>query len=214
MSIGIIGAGRLGSAIARTFAKRDVPALIANSRGPDSLVELTKTLGPSVVAASLAEVLKADKVVLAVPWMALKNMLIAAPAWSGRILIDATNPVDYVDPNSPDAQDPTNPLAKYGAKPVDIGSRTSSEIVAELAPGAKVVKAFNHVNSSVIRDPEVANGQRVLFISGDDQAAKEEVTKLLELIGFYVRDLGSLAVGGRLQGAPFGSLSSIDFVRI
>src|ERR1700744_3291153 len=174
MSIAIIGAGRLGSAIAGAFAEHNIPALIANSRGPESLAELTKTLGPNVVAASRMEALKADVVVLAAPWMALKDMLAAAPAWNGRIVIDATNPLDYLDPNSPEAQDSTNPLAKYGVKPVDIGNRTSSEIVAEFVPGAKVVKAFNHVSSSVLQSPQAAGGQRILFISGDDQAAKIE----------------------------------------
>jgi 8-hydroxy-5-deazaflavin:NADPH oxidoreductase len=214
MSIGIIGAGRLGSAIAGAFAKNDVSARIANSRGPGSLAELTKALGPNIVAAPLDEAFKADIVVLAAPWLPLKDMLAAAPAWNGRVLIDATNALDYIDPNSPDAQDPKNPLAQFGVKPVNIGNRTSSEIVAELAPGAKVVKAFNHVNSMVLEDPATAGGQRVLFISGDDQAAKNEVRKLLERIGFFVRDLGSLVAGGRLQDFPFGQLSSANFVRI
>jgi predicted dinucleotide-binding enzyme len=214
MRIAIIGAGRLGSAIAGAFAKIDVPVLIANSRGPESLADLTKTLGPKVVAVSKQEALGADLVVLAAPWMALKDMLAEAPAWNGRILVDATNPLDYIDPNSPDAQDPTNPLAKYGVKPVDIGNRTSSEIVAGLAPGAKVVKAFNHVNSAVIQHATAAGGQRVLFISGDDQVAKEKVGKLLDQLGFFVRDLGALATGGQLQSTPFGALSSIDFIRI
>src|ERR1700744_6527830 len=142
MSIGIIGAGRLGSAIAGAFATHGVQASIANSRGPASLADLTASLGPNIVAAPLAEAFKADIVVLAAPWMSLKDMLATAPAWNGRILIDATNALDYIDPNSPDANDPTNPLAQFGVKPVNIGNRTSSEIVAELAPGAKVVKAF------------------------------------------------------------------------
>lgn len=146
--------------------------------------------------------------------MSLKDMLAAAPKWNGRILIDATNALDYIDPNSPDAQDPANPLAKFGVKAVDIGHRTSSEIVAELAPGAKVVKAFNHVHSTVLQDPAPTGGQRVLFISGDDPTAKTEVRKLLERLGFFVRDLGALAPGGRLQDFPFGELSSVNLVRI
>src|ERR1700755_2285350 len=118
MSIAIIGAGRLGSAIAGAFAKHNVRTLISNSRGPESLADLTQTLGPNVLASSMAEAFKADTVILAAPWMALKEMLSTAPTWNGRILIDATNPLDYLDPNSPEAQDPTNPLAKYGVKPV------------------------------------------------------------------------------------------------
>ena len=148
MSIAIVGAGRLGSAIAGAFAKNDVPTLIANSRGPASLAELTKTLGPNVVAASLADALKADMVVLAAPWMPLREMLAAAPAWNGRILIDATNPLDYIDPNSSDAQDPTNPLAKYGVKPVDTGNCTSSEGVAEPSTTRALPRAATPLTST------------------------------------------------------------------
>ncbi|MDE1995184.1 MAG: NAD(P)-binding domain-containing protein [Rhizobiaceae bacterium] len=214
MSIGIIGAGRLGSAIAAAFAKNDIPAMIANSRGPETLADLTRALGANISAAPVSEAFKADIVVLATPWMPLKEMLAAAPAWDGRILIDATNALDYIDPNSPEAKDPTNPLAQYGVKPIDIGGRASSAIVAELASGAKVVKAFNHVNSAVIQDPEASGGKRVLFISGDDQAAKDEVRKLLERIGFFIRDLGSLKAAGPLQDFPFGQLAAVNFVAV
>jgi 8-hydroxy-5-deazaflavin:NADPH oxidoreductase len=78
MSVAIIGAGRLGSAIAGAFAEHDIPVLIANSRGPESLAELTNTLGPNVTAVSGTDALKADVVVLAAPWMALKDMLAGA----------------------------------------------------------------------------------------------------------------------------------------
>ncbi|PTT82629.1 NADP oxidoreductase, partial [Pelomonas sp. HMWF004] len=136
------------------------------------------------------------------------------PAWNGRIVIDGTNPVEFIDPASPDANDPTNPLAAYGIKAVDLGGRYSSEIVRELVPGARLVKALNHLDVQVLPQPEVAGGQRVQFVSGDDAAAKTAVRGLLDAMGFFSVDLGGLDVGGRLASLPFGSLSAINFIKI
>ena len=71
------------------------------------------------------------------------------PAWSGRIVIDGTNPVEFIDPNWPDAKDPSNPLAAYGIKAVDLAGKYSSEVFSQFVPGVRVVKAFNHLDGSV-----------------------------------------------------------------
>ncbi|MDO6387743.1 NADPH-dependent F420 reductase [Uliginosibacterium sp. 31-12] len=212
MNIGIIGAGALGSNLARALARKGLSATISNSRGPASLAPLVAELGPTIKAGTTAEAASADIVVVAVRWSDLGKVLGSLPAWNGRIVIDGTNPVEFLDPNAP--ADPSNPLAAYGIKAVDLGGKYSSEVFRELVPGARVVKAFNHLDVNVLAEPEVSGGQRVQFYSGDDAAAKAEVRKLLEAIGYFAVDLGALDVGGRLAELPFGSLAATNFIKI
>src|SRR6266404_8387033 len=113
MTIGIIGAGALGSNLARAFAKAGIPAVISNRRGPASLAELVKELGPTIKAGTTQEAAKADIVFLAIRWVDLKKVLGGLQPWNGRIVVDSTNPVEWIDPNSRDASDSTNPLAAY-----------------------------------------------------------------------------------------------------
>ena len=214
MSIGIIGAGGLGSNVARALAKKGIAATISNSRGPASLAPLIEEVGPTIKAGTLAEAASAEIVLVAVRWVDLGKALRGLPAWNGRIVIDGTNAVEFLDPDSPDAKDPSNPLAAYGIKAIDLGGKYSTEVFREFVPGARVVKAFNHLDVRVLAQPEVSGGQRVQFYSGDDAAAKAEVRKILEAIGYFPVDLGSLAVGGRLAELPFGSLASTNFIKI
>ena len=190
MSIGIIGSGALGSNLARAFARKGIATLISNSRGPSSLAPLVKELGPSATAATTREAAATD------------------------IVVDATNPVEFLDPNSPDAKDPSNPLAAYGIKAIDLGGKYSSEVFRELVPGARVVKAFNHADAQVLSRPEEAGGQRVQFLSGDDGPAKAEVRKILETAGYFAVDLGPLSVGGPLASLPFGALAATNFIKV
>lgn len=215
MTIGIIGSGALGSNFARALAKSGISATISNSRGPASLASLVAELGSSIKAGTVEEAASADIVLVAVRWVDAEKVLSALPAWNGRIVIDGTNPVEFFDPaTSPEANDPTNPLAAYGIKAVDLGEKHSSQIIQEFVPGARVVKAFNHNDVNVLKEPEVAGGKRVLFYSGDDAASKAEVRKIMESTGFFPVDLGSLDVGGRLASLPFGGLSTHNFIRI
>jgi 8-hydroxy-5-deazaflavin:NADPH oxidoreductase len=120
------------------------------------------------------------------------------PPWDDRIIIDATNPV--VQP---------------GFRLADLNGKTSSEVVASLSPGARVVKAANTLLSDVLAaNPKQAGGRRVLFISGDDVAAKEEVKVILERIGFATIDLGGLATGGKLQQFPGGPLPALNLIKL
>ena len=214
MSIGIIGSGALGSNLARAFAKVGISATISNSRGPASLADFIEEVGPSIKAVTVEEAASADIVVVAVRWTDAEAVLKALPSWNGRIVIDGTNPVEFIDPESPDATDPTNPLAAYGIKAVDLGDKHSSEIISTFVPGARLVKAFNHLDVKVLSEPETSGGQRVLFYSGDDSAAKTEIRAIIEATGFFPVDLGSLDVGGRLASLPFGSLSAISYIKI
>ena len=198
MAIGIIGSGAIGTAFSRTLARAGIEATISNSRGPDSLRELVSELGPSIKAGTREEAARADIVFVAVNWTKLPAALADLPEWSGRILIDANNPIEA-------------PLFK----PVDLKGRASSEIVAGLVPGARVVKAFNHLRADILAaDPRAADGRRVLFYSGNDSAAKAEVAALIDRVGFVGIDLGSLAVGGKLAQFPGGPLPNQNLVKI
>src|ERR1700751_2309248 len=214
MTIGIIGAGALGSNAARLLAKSGVSATIANSRGPQSLAGLVGKLGPSIKAGNAKEAASADIVLVAVRWVDLEKALRGLPAWNSRVVIDATNPVEFLDPDSPDAKDPSNPLAAYGIKAIDLGGKHSSQVFRTFVPGARVVKAFNHLDANILPEPTMSGGQRVLFYSGDDANAKAEVRKLLERTGYFPVALGVLDVGGPLASLPFGSLAAISFIKL
>lgn len=125
-------------------------------------------------------------------WWNVQAALFSIPDWKGRVLVDATNRVAGLAPLT------------LG----DISGRTSSEIVADLAPGAKVLKAFNSVPMSWISDFAPSKPRTVLFISGDDAQAKKPLHDLIEQTGFACVDLGSLATGGRLQqlGGPLAGI--------
>jgi predicted dinucleotide-binding enzyme len=197
MSIGIIGAGQIGSAFARALAKAGVPATISNSRGPDSLQDLVGELGPMISTGTVPEAAKADIVLVAVNWSKLPGALAGFPDWNGRIVIDANNAIEAPD-----------------FKAAELNGRLSSEIFGDLVPGARVVKAFNHLFASLLAgDPQAEGGKRVLFYSGDDDAAKADVGGLIERLGFFGIDLGPLAVGGRLIQFPGGPLPALNLVK-
>jgi predicted dinucleotide-binding enzyme len=198
MSIGIIGAGSIGLAVAQTLSRVEIAATIANSRGPDSLKESVAALGPTIKAGTREQAAAADIVLIAVNWSKLPQAVAGLPPWGGRIVIDANNPIEA-------------PLFK----PVDLQGRISSEVVADLVSGARLVKAFNHLKADVLAsDPRADGGRRVLFYSGDDSAAKAEVRALIDRVGFAGIDLGPLALGGRLSQFPGGPLPNQNLVRI
>ena len=198
MTIGIIGSGAIGTAFARTLARAGIEATISNSRGPDSLKELVRELGPTIKAGTREQAASADIVLIAVNWSKLPTALAGLPDWGGRIVIDANNPIEA-------------PLFK----PVELHGLVSSQVVADLVAGARLVKAFNHLRAEILAsDPRAAGGRRVLFYSGDDGAAKAEVGALIDRLGFAGIDLGPLAIGGKLAQFPGGSLPNQNLVRI
>jgi predicted dinucleotide-binding enzyme len=197
MTIGIIGSGSIGSAFAKTLARAGIKATIANSRGPASLSDVVRELGPSIEAGTRDQAASADIVLVAVNWAKLPAALAGLPAWGGRIVIDANNPIEA-------------PLFK----PVDLNGAASSEVFSDLVPGARVVKAFNHLQAHVLAgDPRAEGGRRVLFYSGDDAGAKAEVGALIDRIGFFGIDLGPLAIGARLVQFPGGPLPVHNLVK-
>jgi predicted dinucleotide-binding enzyme len=197
-SIGILGAGAIGGALAQALARHGIAAVIANSRGPESLGDLARRLGPSIRAVTREEAAAQDMVVVAVNWSRLPSALARLPDFGGRIVIDANNPIEA-------------PLFQ----PAPLHGRLSSEIFADLVPGARVVKAFNHLLPQLVAgDPQADGGRRVLFYSGDDAAAKSEVGALIDRLGFFGIDLGPLAVGGALTQFPGGPLPAHNLVRL
>jgi predicted dinucleotide-binding enzyme len=188
MKIGFIGAGPVAQTIARHALAAGHQVVLSNSREPESLAALVAELGSGAAAGTAKEAAAQDLVVLAVKWWNVQAALFSVGDWKGRILVDTTNRVASIEP-----------LALG-----DITGRTSSEIVADLAPGAKVVKAFNTVPMSWISDFSPSKRKTAFFVSGDDDAAKKTVSDLIEEFGFHSLDLGSLAQGGRLQqtGGP------------
>ena len=175
--VGIIGAGRLGQAMARVATRAGRSVVIANSRSPESLTTVVSALGEGVSAGTAGEAASAGIVVVAVPWDRVHEA-VGGLEWTGHVVIDATN--DW-------AAD-------------DLQGRTSSELVADLVAGARVVKAANTLSAEDLEaDPHEAGGQRVIFISGDDIDAKTEVVALFQDAGFAPIDLGDLATGGAMQ---------------
>jgi predicted dinucleotide-binding enzyme len=198
VKIGIIGAGNIAQAFAKQAGKAGYEVAISNSRGPETLTQLAQELGSGITPVTVREAAQADMVIIAVRSNQLRASLANLPDWNGRIVIDATNG-----------------LVTHDYEVDDPGGKTSSEFVAELVPGAKVVKAFNTLFSAVLAaDPREAGGNRVIFISGDDLAAKVSVGEVIEKIGFAAIDLGTLAVGGKLQQFPGGPLAAINLVKM
>jgi predicted dinucleotide-binding enzyme len=183
MTYAIIGSGAIGSALARQFARSNIDVQIANSRGPDSLAGLVAELGSYATPTTLPEAMKADTVILAVPFTAVADAVQGAAEWSGRIVVDATNAIDFP-----------------AFTPKDLGGRPSTDIVAETVPGARVVKAFNTLPAAVLAsDPTQDGGRRVLFVSGNDASANADIASLIERLGFAAITLGELNQGGLLQ---------------
>lgn len=194
-TIGIIGAGNIGKAVAKHLLKSGYSVIISNSKSPESLEANIALLGSGAKAVTTAEAAGADIVLLALPWSQVKT-LIQITDWKDRIVIDATNHF------TPDFQ------------VKDLGGRASSEVVQDYLPGARLVKAFNTLYFKILEaNPVVENGHRVLFVSGDDNESKAAVSEVINTIGFAPVDLGSLSVGSKFQQAK-GALSLLNLIKL
>jgi predicted dinucleotide-binding enzyme len=188
----------MAQALAQRFVAGGFSVLLSNRRGPDTLREVVSSLGPGVAAATLDDASMQDLVIIAVPWSQLPTVLGRVSNWHGRIVIDTTNPIEP----------PHFTIA-------ELGGRTSSAVVADLVPGARLIKAFNTLTPSTIaRAPREAGGHRVIFFCGDDADARTEVNALLASCGFAGVDLGDLAAGGALMQFPGGPLAALNLIRI
>lgn len=197
MNISIIGAGAIGSAIARILTAAGIPVALANSRGPASLAALADELGPLLTPVTVAEAAQAELVFLSVPWSRIPAAVAGLGPWDGRIVVDTNNPIE---------------APSFRAVPLH--GKASSVVIGELLPGAHVVKAFNHLQAALLeRAPDAQGGRRVLFVSGDHAESKRTVLALVEQLGFAGVDLGTLDGGGRLAQFPGGPLPTLHLVK-
>lgn len=199
MLIGFLGAGRNAQTIARRLLMAGHTVALSNSRGPETLAETVAGLGVGASAATRAAVATSDVVMLAVNWPDVERALDGLDL-TGRILIDATN-AHAASPPDLSAQGVAKSLAA-------LNGRTSSEIVAERAPGARLVKAISNLPMAWMPDFGRGEPRTAMFLAGDDAAAKAVVAGVLEDIDFAPIDLGPLISGGGLfqLGGPLSGL--------
>src|ERR1700752_1469101 len=198
MEIGTIGAGDFAQAFAKRALKIGHKVKLSNNRGPESLREIVNQLGPGAMAVTKEEAAACEIVLLAVPWDNVPQTLAGLPKWKNPILIDGTNPFH-------------GSAGKF--TPADVGNLSTSQLVAALAPDARVVKALNTMIVPNLEAEPIVNGaRRVAFISADDDGAKKQVETLLAGFGYSVIDLGNLRDGGLIQqaGGPLAGRNLLE----
>jgi hypothetical protein len=187
MRIGIVGAGRMGQTLARLLIRAGHYVKLANSRGPESLAQVISDLGTGATAGTTEEVARfGDVVIIATRWDQIQPA-VSALRLEGKVVIDTTN----------------NRIGPGPEGLIDLGGRTSSEVVAEFVPGAHLVKAFNHQPISALDGVPFASSaeRKALFIAGDNTDAKKLVSALIRDMGAEPIDVGNLQESGRLLGA-------------
>ncbi|PDS40568.1 NADP oxidoreductase coenzyme [Rhizobium anhuiense] len=192
MSYAIAGFGAVGQALARAFARKNIEVTVASRRQAEALAPQARAIGPTVVPATLQEAAKADIIVLAVPFSEHREFAKTLTSWEGKIVIDATN--------------------AFGVPVEDLDGLSSSAVIAKALPGARLVKAFNHLPSGVLaEDPAINGGRRVIFLSSDDEGATATVAALVEELGYAPVSLGRIAEGGQLVQARDRSWAPLIF---
>jgi len=185
-TLGLIGAGHIGSQVARLAVRSGYDVVISNSRGPETLSDLVAELGPKARAATVDDAAKAgDIVVVTIP---LKNYRsVPVEPLAGKIVIDTNNYYPERDGHIAELDNETT---------------TTSELLQTHLPSSKVVKAFNHIYASQLTTdgtPAGTKNRRALVIAGNDRDAKATVTRLLDQFGFDTVDAGPLGEGWRIQ---------------
>jgi len=185
-TIGLIGAGHIGSQLARLAVANGYDVVVSNSRGPQTLSALVAELGPKARAATPAEAAASgDIVVVTIPLKSYRDVPVAPLA--GKIVIDTNNYYPQRDGQIPE---------------LDNESTTTSELLQAHLPKSKVVKAFNHLYAASLTtdgQPAGSENRRALAIAGDDEAAKAAVARLIDQFGFDVVDVGPLKESWRIQ---------------
>ena len=185
-TIGLIGAGHIGSQLARLATQHGYDVVLSNSRGPASLGDLVRELGPSARAGTTAQAAEAgDIVVVTIPLKSIGDVPVAPLA--GKIVIDTNNYYPQRDGH----------IAE-----LDQERTTTSELLQRRLPESKVVKAFNHIYAAELTthgQPEGTPNRRALVIAGNDAEAKRVVTELIDRFGFDVVDAGPLSESWRIQ---------------
>ena len=192
MSYAIVGFGAVGQALASMFARKGIEVGVASRRAPEALAARAQAIGPTVVPKTLEDALEAGVILLAVPFWQHREVAKAGASWQGKTVIDVTN--------------------AYGVPVEELGGLPSSAVIAKALPGARFVKAFNHLAAATLAaDPAMRGGRRVIFVSSDDEAAAAPVRALAEQLGFAPVWLGKLAEGGALVQARDKSWAPLIF---
>jgi predicted dinucleotide-binding enzyme len=185
-TLGIIGAGNIGSQLARLAVAQGYDVVLSNSRGPATLDALIDELGPRARAALPAEAATAgDPVIVTIPLHQIDSLPL--PELAGKLVIDTNNYYPERDGN---------------IVALDEETSTTAELLQDLLPDSRVVKAFNHIYAADLTTDGLPAGteeRRALAIAGNDSDAREAVTALLDAFGFDTVDLGPLVEGWRIQ---------------
>jgi hypothetical protein len=186
MTIGLIGAGHIGSQLARLAVSHGHQVLLSNSRGPETLADVIQELGPLATAVQPEEAARGgDLVIVTIPLKNIDQVPVAALA--GKVVIDTNNYYPQRDGHIPELDDE---------------STTTAELLQAKLPKSKVVKAFNHIAAAALTadaNPAGTPNRRALVIAGDDADGKAQVRALIDEFGFDVVDAGPLSEGWRIQ---------------
>jgi len=201
-TLGLIGAGHIGSQLARAAVAHGYDVVVSNSRGPESLTELALELGERATGGTTADAATADLVAVAIPLKDIES--VPAELLAGKVVIDTSNYYPQRDGHIP---------------ALDAEETTVSELVQAHLAEASVVKAFNHIHASAITDDAQSAGtaeRRALIVAGDDADAKAAVSEFIDTIGFDVLDIGGLSESWRIQAgtAAYGPRRDLEELEI
>ena len=203
MKIGFIGAGNVTGTFVRHLISAGHTVVVSNSRGPETLVKFVADLGLGAIAGTKQQAAECDVVILATHWVKVPEALKDID-WRGRILIDATNA--HMDAK-PDISLEGVTRSRAALKS---NGHTSSELVAGMAAGARLVKSISNMPMAWIQDFSPNKPRAVIFTSGDDAEAKKVVIELINSTGLVAIDLGPLAMGDAMHDVG-GPLSGLEF---
>jgi 8-hydroxy-5-deazaflavin:NADPH oxidoreductase len=185
-TLGFIGAGKIGSQLARLAIANGYSVVLSNSRGPETLQDLIAELGERARAATPAEAAAAgDLVIVSIPLRAYRD--VPVEPLTGKIVVDANNYYPARDGQIRELEDE---------------STTTAELLQAHLPDSRVVKAFNHIRAPELTTDGSPSGtahRRALVVAGDDAEARATVAALIDEFGFDVLDLGPLSEGWRIQ---------------
>jgi predicted dinucleotide-binding enzyme len=197
MKVGIVGAGRMGQTLARLALRAGHEVKLANGADAEVLRTIVTALGAGASGGPTDEAARfGDLCVMATRWEQVPDAARQCGDMTGRVVVDVTN----------------NRFGPGAGDVYDLRGRSSSEVVAGLLPGARLVKAFNNQPISVLAEIMHADpgAPPALFLAGDDPASKAVVAEFIREIGAIPIDAGDLAVGGRLMSTGTGPLTGIS----
>lgn len=189
MNIGIIGSGNMGIALGKIWSNKGHKVLFSYSRDLNNLRVLVESIAPNASVGTPAEAAQFGEVIfLAVPWVALEDALKAAGSLDGKVLITCVSPL------KPDFQGLTTGLQASS-------EISAAETIAQLAPTAKVVEAFNLTFAEILQSEsrQFGSEQASIFYCGDDEQAKQVTAELIKESGYEAIDAGPLVIARTLE---------------